>query len=67
MSLQIDFLKVMMTKQYSIARSDRLKRKRPDLWSLIERFRAETDLEELDIEQILEGVRDRSVAPEPEI
>ena len=51
----------------SISDYDRLTGKRPDLWSAIERFRAETDLEELDVEQILAGVRDRSPAPEPEI
>ncbi len=51
----------------SISDYDRLTRKQPDLWSSIEQFRAETDLEELDVDQILDGVRDRSVAPEPEI
>ena len=51
----------------SISDFDRLTRTRPDLWSAVERFRAETDLEELDVEQILDGVRDRSPGPEPEI
>ncbi len=51
----------------SISAYKSLTRKRPDLWSEIENFRAETDLEELDVEQILTGVRDRSVGPEPEI
>ncbi len=46
---------------------DRLARPRADLWSAIERFRAETDLEALDVDQILEGVRDRSPGREPEI
>ncbi len=51
----------------SISDYDRLTGKRPDLWSAIERFRAETNLEELDVEQILDGIQDRSPAPEPEI
>ena len=51
----------------SISDYDRLTRKRPDLWSAIERFRVDTDLEALDVEQILDGVRDRSPGPEPEI
>lgn len=51
----------------SIADYDRLTRQRPDLWSAIERFRAETDLEELDVESILDGVEDRSPGREPEI
>ena len=51
----------------SISDYDRLTGKRPNLLSAIERFRAETDLEELDVEQILAGGRDRSPAPEPEI
>lgn len=51
----------------SISDYDRLTRERPDFWSAVERFRAETDLEELDIEQALEGVADRSPGPEPEI
>ncbi len=51
----------------SISAYDRLTRKRPDLWSGIERFRAETDLEALDVEQILDGVRDRSPGAEPEL
>ena len=51
----------------SISDYDRLIGKRPDLWSAIERFRAETDLEELDVEQILDGVRDRSPGREVEI
>ena len=51
----------------SIADYRRLTGKRPDLWSAIERFRAETDLDELDVERILDGVQDRSPGPEPEI
>ena len=51
----------------SISDYDRLARKQPDLWSAIERFRAQTDLEELDVEQILDGVRDLSPGREPEI
>ncbi len=51
----------------SISDFDRLTSKPPDLWSAIERFRAETDLEELDVEQILEGVRDASPGREPEL
>ena len=48
----------------SISAYDRLTRQPPDVWSAIERFRAETDLEELDVEGILDGDRDRS--PESE-
>lgn len=51
----------------SIADFNRLTRNRPDMWSAIERFRADTDLEELDVDQILDGVRDRSPGPEPDI
>ena len=51
----------------SISDYGRLTGKRPDLWSAIQRFREKTDLEELDVEQILAGVRDRSPGPEPEI
>ena len=51
----------------SISDFDRLTGKRPDLWSAIEHFRDETDLEELDVEQILDGVQDRSPGPEPVI
>ena len=51
----------------SISHYDRFTRQRPDPWSAIERFRAETDLEELDVEQILDAVRDASPGREPEI
>ena len=51
----------------SISEYRRLTRKRADLWSAIEAFRAETDLKELDVERILEGVRDRSLDLEPDI
>lgn len=51
----------------SISAYDRFTRNQPDLWPAIERFRAETDLEELDVEQILDGVRDRSPGRDPEI
>ncbi len=40
---------------------------KPDLWSAIERFRATTDLEALDVDAVLEGVRDRSPGREPEL
>lgn len=51
----------------SISEFDRLSGKRPDLWSAIEKFRAETDLEELDIDGVLEGVRDPSPGRDPQI
>jgi antitoxin (DNA-binding transcriptional repressor) of toxin-antitoxin stability system len=38
----------------------RLAANRPGLWEAIQKFRAETDLDELDIDSVLEGVRDRS-------
>ena len=33
---------------------------KPDLWEAIQKFRAETNLEELDIDSIYKDVRDRS-------
>ncbi len=33
---------------------------KPDLWEAIERFKAETNLEELDIDSVYKNVRDRS-------
>ena len=51
----------------SIKDFERLSGDRPDLWSAIERFRAETDLEALDVDDILAGVRDPSPGREPEI
>lgn len=51
----------------SVSMFDRLLRRRPDLWTALERFRTETDLENLDIEGILEGVRDLTPGREPEI
>ena len=33
---------------------------KPDLWEAIEKFRAETDLKELDIESIYKDIRDKS-------
>ena len=33
---------------------------KPDLWEAIQKFRAETNLEELDIDSIYKNVRDRS-------
>jgi prevent-host-death family protein len=38
----------------------RLASARPSFWEAVQKFRAETDLEELDIDSVLEGVRDRS-------
>jgi prevent-host-death family protein len=38
----------------------RLAPARLDLWDAIQKFRAETDLDELDIDSAMEGVRDRS-------
>ena len=51
----------------SVAAYERLTRKKPHLWPAIEQFRAETDLRELDVERILDGVRDLSPGREPEI
>lgn len=51
----------------SIKDFERLARGRPNLWSAIEKFRAETNLEELDVDGILEGVRDPSPGREPDI
>ena len=49
----------------SIDEFKRLSGKKPDLWSEIEKFRAETNLEELDAEGFLEGIRDPSPGREP--
>jgi prevent-host-death family protein len=38
----------------------RLEASRPGFWDAVQKFRAETDLEELDIESAMKGVRDRS-------
>ena len=38
----------------------RLESNRPNFWDAVQKFRAETDLEELDIESAMQGVRDRS-------
>jgi prevent-host-death family protein len=38
----------------------RLESNRPSFWDAVQKFRAETDLEELDIESAMQGVRDRS-------
>ncbi len=51
----------------SVDEFDRLSRKKPDLWESIQRFRAETDLEALDIEDVYTGIRDRSPGREPEL
>jgi cytochrome c556 len=42
-------------------------RTKPDLWSAIERFRATTDLEALDVDAVLEDVRDPSPGRGPEL
>lgn len=51
----------------SLREFEKLSGKQPDLWAAIETFRAETDLEELDIDSLLDDVRDRSPGREPEL
>ena len=51
----------------SLDEYSRLRPGQPDLWKAIEAYRQETDLEDLAVEEILEGVRDRSLGREPGI
>ncbi|HVR31041.1 MAG TPA: type II toxin-antitoxin system Phd/YefM family antitoxin [Thermoanaerobaculia bacterium] len=46
---------------------ERLGRRRPDLWQAIETFRRETDLSDLDVDEIFAGVRDRLPGREVEL
>ena len=39
----------------------------PGFWDAVERFRAEADLEELDIDSVMAGVRDRSPGRDVEL
>src|SRR6478609_837896 len=45
----------------------RLESNRPGFWDAIQKFRAETDLEELDIESAMHGVRDQSSGRDVEL
>lgn len=38
----------------------------PDLWDAIQKFRAEHDLSDLDVEEVFENVRDRTPGREVE-
>ncbi len=51
----------------SIGEYKRLRRDKPDLWQAILRFREETDLAELDAEEVWTDLRDRSPGREPEL
>jgi antitoxin Phd len=51
----------------SIGEYRRLRRDKPDLWQAIRKFRRETDLEELDAEEVWADLRDRSAGREPEV
>ena len=51
----------------SIGEYKRLRRDKPDLWQAIRRFREETDLAELDAEEVWADLRDRSPGREPEL
>jgi len=44
----------------SLREYERLGARRADLWETIESFRRQTDLRELDVDEIFAGVRDRS-------
>lgn len=46
---------------------DRLRSRKPDFWEAIERLRSEADLDDLDLGEVLEGVRDPSPGREPEV
>ncbi len=48
----------------SVAEYERLTEGRPDLWSALKAFREKNDLEELDVDAIFAGVRDRSAGRE---
>ena len=51
----------------SRAEYEGLTRRKTDLWEAIQEFRQHADLDELDIEEVYEDVRDRSPGREPEI
>lgn len=51
----------------SLREYERLGPRRPDLWAAIEAFRRETDLSDLDPEEIFAGVRDSSPGREVEL
>lgn len=44
----------------SLQEYERLAPRRPDLWQAIETFRQQTDLRDLDVDEIFAGVRDPS-------
>lgn len=44
----------------SVAEYERLTQGHPDFWQRLKAFREKNDLEELDVEEIFAGVRDRS-------
>ena len=45
----------------------RLAANRPGFWDAVEKFRAEADLDELDIDSVIIGVRDRSSGRDVEL
>lgn len=45
----------------------RLRASRPGFWDAVQKFRAETDLEELDIDSAMAAVRDRSPGRDVEL
>ena len=45
----------------------RLKGGRRDLWQEVQAFRGAADLEDLDVEEVFSGLRDRSRGREPEL
>ncbi len=51
----------------SLEEYERLRPRRPDLWRAIETFRRDTDLNDLDVEEIFRDVRDPSPGREVEI
>lgn len=51
----------------SLQEYERLRPRRPDLWQAIEAFRQQTDLSDLDVDEIFRGVRDPSPGREVEL
>lgn len=43
----------------------RMSSQKPDLWAAIQKFRSETDLENLAVDEVFSDIRDRSPGREP--
>jgi antitoxin (DNA-binding transcriptional repressor) of toxin-antitoxin stability system len=51
----------------SLREYESLRPRRTDLWQAIEAFRLQTDLSDLDVDEIFEGVRDPTLGREMEL